>query len=162
MRDEPSDDIRPEDSRRPDVQALLGQSDDDLRALYPAESNHLVSADVLGTDRAVFLAARRHGELVGSIALLVIAPGHAEMKKMFVLTEARGIGLGRRWLNALEEVALLRGALLSAVARLRAKADATKQSSLSSWPLDCFARARNDGVRPAAAAATSTRERSVP
>jgi len=98
-------DIRLEDPGRPDVQALLGQSDDYLRALYPAESNHLVSADVLGTDRAVFLAARRNGELLGSIALLVIAPGHAEMKRMFVRAEARGIGLGRRLLNALEEVA---------------------------------------------------------
>ena len=97
--------IRPEDPRQPDVQALLSQSDEYLRALYPAESNHLVSADVLGTDRAVFLAARRDGELLGSIALLVIAPGHAEMKRMFVRAEARGIGLGRRLLNVLEEVA---------------------------------------------------------
>ena len=98
-------DIRPEDPRQADVEALLGQSDDYFRAMYPAESNHLVSADVLGTDRAVFLAARRDGELLGSIALLVIAPGHAEMKRMFVRTEFRGIGLGRRLLNALEEVA---------------------------------------------------------
>jgi putative acetyltransferase len=101
-------DIRLEDPGRPDVQALLGQSDDYLRALYPAESNHLVSADVLGTDRAVFLAARRDGALLGSIALLVIAPGHAEMKRMFVRAEARGIGLGRRLLNALEEIACRR------------------------------------------------------
>lgn len=98
-------DIRLEDPRQPDVQALLSQSDDYLRALYPAESNHLVSADVLGTHRAAFLAARRDGKLLGSIALLVIAPGHAEMKRMFVRAEARGIGLGRRLLNALEEVA---------------------------------------------------------
>ena len=98
-------DIRPEDPRQADVEALLSQSDDYFRAMYPAESNHLVSADVLGTDRAVFLAARRNGELLGSIALLVIAPGHAEMKRMFVRAEARGIGLGRRLLNALEEVA---------------------------------------------------------
>jgi putative acetyltransferase len=98
-------DIRLEDPRQPDVQALLSQSDDYFRALYPAESNHLVSADVLGTHRALFLTARRNGELLGSAALLVIAPGHAEMKRMFVRAEARGIGLGRRLLNALEEVA---------------------------------------------------------
>jgi putative acetyltransferase len=102
-------DIRLEDPRQPDVQALLSQSDDYLRALYPAESNHLVSADVLGTDRAAFLAARRDGELLGSIAFLVIAPGHAEMKRMFVRAEARGTGLGRRLLNALEDVACHRG-----------------------------------------------------
>lgn len=98
-------DIRPEDPRQPDVQVLLSQSDDYFRALYPVESNHLVSADVLGTDRAVFLAARREGELLGSIALLVIAPGHAEIKRMFVRADIRGVGLGRRLLNALEEVA---------------------------------------------------------
>src|ERR1700748_747381 len=98
-------DIRPEDPRQPDVQALLSQSDDYMRALYPAESNHMVPADVLATQQAIFLAARRDGELLGSIALLMIAPGHAEMKRMFVRTEARGIGLGRRLLNALEEVA---------------------------------------------------------
>jgi putative acetyltransferase len=101
-------DIGPEDPRQPDVRALLGQSDDYLRALYPAESNHLVSADALGTDQAVFLAARRDGELLGSIALLVIAPGHAEMKRLFVRAEGRGMGLGRRLLNALEEAALHR------------------------------------------------------
>ena len=101
--------IRPEDPRQPDVLALLGQSDDYFRALYPAESNHLVSADDLATDRAVFLAARRDGELLGSIALLVIASGHAEMKRMFVRAEARGCGLGRRLLNALEEAASHRG-----------------------------------------------------
>jgi putative acetyltransferase len=97
--------IRPEDPRQPDVQALLGQSDAIFQALYPAESNHLVSADVLATQRAVFLAARRDGELLGSIALLVIAPGHAEMKRLFVRAQARGSGLGRRLLNALEQVA---------------------------------------------------------
>jgi putative acetyltransferase len=102
-------DIQPEDPRQPDVQALLHQSDDYLRALYPAESNHLVSADVLRTNRAIFLAARRDAELLGSIAFLLIAPGHAEMKRLFVRTDARGIGLGRRLLDALEEIACDRG-----------------------------------------------------
>ena len=102
-------DIRPEDPRQPDVQALLSQSDDYMRALYPAESNHMVPADVLATQRAIFLAARRDGELLGSIALLMIAPGHAEMKRMFVRAEARGLGLGRRLLNTLEQTARDRG-----------------------------------------------------
>jgi putative acetyltransferase len=35
----------------------------------------------------------------------MIAPDHAEMKRMFVLTNARGLGLGKKLLGALEDVA---------------------------------------------------------
>jgi len=76
-----------------------------MQALYPPESNHLVDVDALAAADTVFLVARRNGELLGSIAFRVIAPGHAELKRMFVRVEARGIGLGRRLLEALEDAA---------------------------------------------------------
>ena len=100
--------IGPEDPRQADLRRIFAESGAYLQALYPSESNHVVDVDALAGPDAVFLAARRNGELLGSIAFRIIAPGHAEMKRMFVRAEARGAGLGRRLLDALEDAARLR------------------------------------------------------
>ncbi|MBR0755569.1 GNAT family N-acetyltransferase [Bradyrhizobium jicamae] len=97
--------IAPEDPRQADARRLIAESDALMQALYPPDSNHLVSVDALASADTVFLVARRDGEAVGSIAFRIITPGHAEMKRMFVRAEARGSGLGRRLLEALEQVA---------------------------------------------------------
>ena len=97
--------ITPEDPRQADVKGLIAEADAMLQALYPSESNHLVDAEALAASGAVFLVARRSGELLGSIAFHLIAPGHAEMKRLFVREKARRFGLGRRLLAALEEAA---------------------------------------------------------
>jgi len=97
--------IAAEDPRQPEVRRLIALSDATMQALYPAESNHLVDADALAAPDAVFLVARGGKEVLGSIAFRIIAPGHAEMKRMFVRVEARGAGLGRRLLEALEDAA---------------------------------------------------------
>lgn len=97
--------IGPEDPRQADVRRIIAESGAYLQALYPSESNHLVDVDALAAPDAVFLVARRNGGLLGSVAFRIIAPGHAEMKRMFVRAEARGTGLGRRLLHALEDAA---------------------------------------------------------
>ena len=97
--------IEPEDPRQADVRRIIAESGAYLQALYPSESNHVVDVDALAAPDAVFLAARRDGELLGSIAFRIIAPGHAEIKRMFVRAEARGHGVGRRLLEALENAA---------------------------------------------------------
>ena len=97
-----------EDPRRADIRRLIAEADAMMQALYPAESNHLVDVDALAGPDAVFLAARRDEALLGSIALRIIAPSHGEMKRLFVQRDARGIGLGRRLVEALEEAARLR------------------------------------------------------
>ncbi|WFU37142.1 GNAT family N-acetyltransferase [Bradyrhizobium brasilense] len=97
--------IGPEDPRQPEVRQLIALSDAYLEALYPPDSNHLVDVIALTAPGAVFLVARRDSEALGSIAFRIIAPDHAEMKRMFVRAEARGYGLGRRLLDALEDVA---------------------------------------------------------
>jgi putative acetyltransferase len=102
---EPEISIAPEDPRQADVRRIFAESGAYLQALYPSESNYVVEVDVLAASDAVFLAARRNGELLGSIAFRIIAPGHAEIKRMFVRVEARGVGLGRRLLQALEDAA---------------------------------------------------------
>jgi len=97
------------DPRQADIRRIIAESDAMMQALYPAESNHLVDADELAAAGAVVLVSRRDGEALGSIAYRLIAPGHAEMKRLFVLREARGMGLGRRLLDALEDAARARG-----------------------------------------------------
>ena len=101
----PEINIAPEDPRQPEVRRLIALSDAYLQALYPSESNHLVDVDVLAVSGTMLLVARRSGEAIGSIAFRVIAPDHAEMKRMFVREDARGCGLGRRLLDALEGIA---------------------------------------------------------
>ena len=97
--------IGPEDPRRADVRRIIAESGAYLQTLYPSESNHFIDVDALAAPDAVFLVARRDGELLGSIAFWIIAPGHAEIKRMFVRAEARGHGVGRRLLEALENAA---------------------------------------------------------
>lgn len=100
--------IAAEDPRHADVRRIIAESGAYLQTLYPSESNHLIDVDALAAPDAVFLVARRDGALLGSIAFRIIAPGHAEIKRMFVRAEARGNGVGRRLLAALEVAALQR------------------------------------------------------
>ncbi|WP_298280960.1 GNAT family N-acetyltransferase [uncultured Bradyrhizobium sp.] len=97
--------IAPEDPRQPEVRQLIALSDAYLVALYLSASNHLVGVAALAAPGAVFLVARVDGEALGSIAFRLISPDHAEMKRMFVRADARGRGLGRRLLEALEDAA---------------------------------------------------------
>lgn len=101
--------IRREDPRQPEVRALVAALDSYMQALYPAESNHLVDVEALAAPDTVFLVARRRETALGTIAFRVIAPGHAEMKRMFVRPESRGGGLGRRLIDAIEDVARRQG-----------------------------------------------------
>jgi putative acetyltransferase len=90
---------------QPEVHALLAQSDRTMHELYPAESNHLVDVATLTRPNARFLVARLGGRAVGCGSILLEADGSAEIKRMFVAPEARGLGLGRSILDLLEAIA---------------------------------------------------------
>ncbi len=89
-----------------DVKALLDLSDRYHEKLYPAESNHLLDVADLINDQTHFFVARRveNDEVVGCGAI-VSYPGYGEIKRMFVLPETRGTGLGRELLMVLEMAA---------------------------------------------------------
>jgi GNAT superfamily N-acetyltransferase len=53
----------------------------------------------------VFLAARRDGEVVGCGGICRLEDGVAELRRMYVAPSARGLGIGRRLLAALESAA---------------------------------------------------------
>ena len=94
--------INPESPRQSDIVRLVEELDAYLGALYPAESNHLLDVESLAQPDIRFLVARREGEALGCIALRVDPAGWGEVKRLYVSPRARGLGLGRRLLGALE------------------------------------------------------------
>jgi putative acetyltransferase len=101
--------IAEEPANQPEVHTLLLQSDIYFASLYPAESNHLVGIAALTEPNVRFVVARRAGVAVGCGALVIGANGEAELKRMFVVPEARGLKLGSRILDTLEAAAKTEG-----------------------------------------------------
>lgn len=110
---------------QPQIRALLAASDAYMAALYPAESNHLLDLRALQRPEVIFVVAREHDTVLGCGAL-VLSPGWAEIKRMFVTPEARGRQLGHHLLQHLETLAIQRG-----VRRLRLETGIRQPEALS-------------------------------
>ena len=98
--------VEPGSPLDPQIARLFALSDAYAAALYPAESNHMVEAAVLAQDHVIFCVARRDEQILGCGASVLhddAAAPYAEIKRMFVLEEARGLRLGERILSYLEE-----------------------------------------------------------
>lgn len=87
------------------VQQIFRQSEAYLAALYPAESNHIESAEALTKDNVVFLGVYWHGELAGCGAVKILSDDglYGEVKRVFVLPEFRGLGLSKALMGELEQ-----------------------------------------------------------
>ncbi len=101
--------IAEESPRQPGVIRLLDMSDAYMAALYPAESNHLLDLASLEKPGVWFLVARRGEDVVGCASLVEAGDGTAEIKRMFVDPEARGLKLGKRLMEELEALARRKG-----------------------------------------------------
>lgn len=97
--------ITREAPRQPEVIRLLTLSDVYMASLYPAESNHLLDVSALEKPGVHFFVARNEGRVVGCAALVEAGDDTAEIKRMFVDPEARGLSLGKKLMAALEEQA---------------------------------------------------------
>lgn len=98
--------IPPADAR---VRKLIGMLDELQTAVYPAESNHLDSIETLERDNVTFFAAFLDGEVVGCGAVKRMSERYGEIKRMYVEPSARGRGVGKALLVALEFSLLAHG-----------------------------------------------------
>ncbi|MBW6424759.1 GNAT family N-acetyltransferase [Rhizobium sp. XQZ8] len=90
-----------EPPRQPGVLRLLELSDAYAASLYPAESNHMVDISTLEGADTSFFVARRGNDILGCGALVESGDGTAEIKRMFVDQEARGLKLGKRLMEVI-------------------------------------------------------------
>ena len=92
----------------PDVQTLAAAQQAELRARYDGDTEP--GTPPSAADVAVVLLARdADGTPVGCGALRELEAGVAEIKRMYVVPEARGRGISRAVLTALEAAAADRG-----------------------------------------------------
>jgi putative acetyltransferase len=101
--------VRVGDPASAEVRKLVEQLDRYLTGLYPAESNHLLPIDALRQPNVTFLTAWVGDKLVGCGAVVNHGGEYAELKRMFVLAEFRGLQIGRRILEELESRARAAG-----------------------------------------------------
>jgi putative acetyltransferase len=87
---------------QPETVALLAQLDAYLMSLYAPDSNHLLDVAALKAPEITFFVARRESVALGCGALRLEAGGFGEIKRMFVAPAARGRGLGKKLLAAIE------------------------------------------------------------
>ena len=92
------------DPTSPRVRPLIAALDTYLAGLYPAESNHGLSIDDLCQENVHFVVAKRADAVVGCGAL-VLEQDFGEIKRMYVVPEARKGGVGRQLLAHLEKLA---------------------------------------------------------
>ncbi len=92
------------DIRSPAALGLIAALNAELTGRYPEEgaTHFRLDPDEVAEGRGAFLIASRAGLPIGCGAVRRIDEQRAEIKRMFVRVEARGHGLGRALLFALE------------------------------------------------------------
>ena len=89
-----------------EVRHLFDASTKHFHALYPSESNHLVSSEEFEEDGAVLLGAEIKDLFVGCVGLIPQPQSrYGEIKRLFVDPAYRGQGIARLLMEALEKEA---------------------------------------------------------
>jgi len=104
--------ISAESPRQPDVVAILEAGDAHALTLYPAENYYGLELADLERPGVTLLVARDAAAVVGTAALVLRGGDTAELKRMFVAPEARGLGAGGALLTAVERLAAASGVRL--------------------------------------------------
>ena len=108
--------IRREHPGTEEASRLIAELDAYLRPLYPIESQHGYSIEKLVAQRVEFFVVHCNGEPAGCGGVQIICDPndpverYGEIKRMYVRDRFRGLGLARRMLAHLEQVASDMGA----------------------------------------------------
>lgn len=91
--------VRPADLDDPRVAALLADHLAEMEPTAPPESRHALTAQQFRMPGVRLWVAESGADVVGSVALKALEPGHLELKTMRVSAASRGQGLGRLLLD---------------------------------------------------------------
>jgi putative acetyltransferase len=119
--------IEASDARSSDLGGLIAALDDFLNKVCGAERNHGSPIERLAQGDTQMFVARRAGKAVGCAGLQVFDDGFGEVKRMYVLPNFQGKGIGRQLLERVEEAAM---ASLVKVLRLETTEFLTKAQAL--------------------------------
>ena len=97
---------------QPDVVRLLAHADARAASLYPAESRYGLDLAGLLSQNVRFYVVRVAGRAVGCGGYAIGANSSAELKRIFVLPETRGKGIGQSMVIVLERAAIGEGVRL--------------------------------------------------
>jgi putative acetyltransferase len=101
--------IAPEDPLSADGLHLIAGSEAILRQFYTAEESFAYSPEELAASGVTFYVARgADGTALGCVAAADMGD-YVEVKRLFVASEARGTGLGRKLMEHLEAEARAQG-----------------------------------------------------
>jgi putative acetyltransferase len=96
------------DPAEPSVRALIEALDAYMIPLYPAESNHLLDIETLRRPEMRFFAARVGAETLGCGGCW-LHDDYAEIKRVYVNPQARGLGLAKKLMDRIEDEARAAG-----------------------------------------------------
>lgn len=87
----------------PDAMQLIAELDDTLNPFYPPESRHGYSVEKLLQQSVTFFVLRCDDRPAGCVGVQRFGRDYAEIKRMFVRADYRGLGLGKRLLDHLAQ-----------------------------------------------------------
>ena len=88
--------ITPEPPDTTDAQVLIAELEGELAPLYPSESRHGYSVEQLLAEAVAFFLIREDGVPAGCGGVKLVSAEYAEVKRMYVRPQFRGLGLARR------------------------------------------------------------------
>jgi putative acetyltransferase len=94
---------------QPVVHALISELDAYLYSLYPAENVYALDISSLCHPNVLFALVRDTSGAPVGCGAIVIKPEYGEIKRVYVRPQARGLGVARRLMEALEAKAVKSG-----------------------------------------------------